>query len=62
MVEYAELGTLTVGVVSATTKQVLWRGQAKTKVTFETPQSQVDRAIDEGVRKMFRKLPKQSVK
>lgn len=59
---YAETGTLAMGVVSAKTRQAMWRGEAKTKVTLDTPRSQVDRAIDEGVRRLFRKFPKQSDK
>ena len=59
---YADLGTLAVGIAASGTKQVLWRGVAKTKITLDTPHAKVDEHIEEGVQKMFRKFPKQSDK
>jgi hypothetical protein len=59
---YADIGTLAVGVVEGKTKRVMWRGIAKTKITFDTPHARVDGAIHDGVGKMFGKFPKQSDK
>ncbi len=59
---YTDMGTLAVGVVSAANKQVLWRGVAKSKIALATPYPKVDKAVTDGVQKMFRKFPKQSAR